>query len=132
MTSRSKKPPKFIDTTLKYVNIEPKRKYKVEPSKKTALVNKGIATLDTYKSTDIIRQSMIDLIKKQYSDRHIQNPKTAVSALKSLMSGDNNEFNNKYLKITKLVDKKQCKNNSTREKNIEAQRTENAEIFRSR
>ena len=45
MSSKPKKIPKSKDTNPnKYISIEPKRKYKVEPTKRSAVVEKGIKT----------------------------------------------------------------------------------------
>ena len=85
MSSKPKKIPKSKDTSPhKFINIEPKRKYKVEPTKKSATIEKGIKTLGTYKSSDRLHNSLMQVIKKQYADRDIQNIKTATSAMKSL------------------------------------------------
>ena len=77
----------------KLINIVPKRTYKITPTKKSAIVLKGTANLDTYSSDNFMHQAMIDLIKKQYADRDIQNLKTAVSAMDSLTNDRLNEFN---------------------------------------
>ena len=48
----------------------------------------------------------MQLIKKQYADREIQNIKTAISAMKSLMKENLNEFRKKFTKITTQIPKK--------------------------
>ena len=116
MSSKPKKTPKAKDTTLKYINIEPKRKYKVEPTKTSAALQKGIKTLEAYKSSDPINNQLMQIIKKQYADRDIQNIKTAISAMKSLMKENLNEFRKKFTKITTQIPKKMEKQAQTRAK----------------
>ena len=74
----------------------PKTKYKITPTKRSAALEKGIATLEKYKSKDVIQQTMIDVVKKLYTSRDIQNINSATSALDSLMSDDTEGFKRKY------------------------------------
>ena len=117
MNSKPKKIPKPKDTNPnKYISIEPKRKYKIEPTKRSATIEKGIKTLETYKSSDPVHNSLMQVIKKQYADREIQNIKTAISAMKSLTNEDLNEFRKKFAKITTQIPKKMEKQAQTRAK----------------
>jgi hypothetical protein len=69
-----------------------KTNYKQAPSKKSAIINKGLEKLDTYSSSNAASQSFMDIIKKLYRDRDLQQLSTAVSAMDSLMDNDFNEF----------------------------------------
>ena len=100
----------------KFITIDPKRKYKVAPTKRTAIINEGLANLDTYSSDNIMHQTMIDLIRKQYADKEIQNIKTAVSAMDSLANDCLNEFNKKFNAILNKIPVKQAKFATSREK----------------
>ena len=62
--------------------------YKLTPTKRSAALEKGIAAIEKYKRKYVIQQTMIDVVKKLYTDRDIQNVNTAISALDSLMSDD--------------------------------------------
>jgi hypothetical protein len=63
-------------------------KYKVVAPKRTAALTKGMARLDTYSSTNVLSQHLMNTIKKQHETRDIRNISTAVSAMDSLKAND--------------------------------------------
>ena len=75
------------------------------PKRETA-VQKGLKTLEAYKSKDPVRNQLMQVIKSQYANRDIQNITKAVSAMKSLTNKNLNEFTKKFTKITEAIPKK--------------------------
>ena len=117
MSSKPKNFPKAKDPiAIKWISPEPKRKYKVEPTKKETIRQKSIKTLEAYKSSDPVNNQLMQIIKKQYIDGDIQNIKTATSAMKSLMNENLNEFKKQFAKITTQIPKKMPRQEQTREK----------------
>ena len=67
-------------------------KYKLVAPKRTAAITRGLARLDTYTSTNVAAQTLINTIKTQCETRDIRNIQTALSAAHSLTHNNFNEF----------------------------------------
>ena len=61
---------------------------------------------------------MMDLVRKHYADREIQNIKTAVSAMDSLTNNNLNEFGKNYNAILNNIPVTQAKFATTRENTV--------------
>jgi hypothetical protein len=95
--------------SLKFVNINRPAKYKAAPTLKSAAVDKGMAKLNVYSSTNPLASLMMEQIKKQYKDREITNVQTAISAMESLKKNDFNDFSKKFNTLASKIPVKQAK-----------------------
>jgi hypothetical protein len=77
---------------MKCVNINRPAKYKEAATQKSAAVDKGMAKLNAYSSTNPLASMMMEQIKQQYASRYIPNVQTAISAMESLKKNNFNDL----------------------------------------
>jgi hypothetical protein len=95
-------------------------KYKLVAHKRAAALTKVMARLDTYSSTNVLAQHLMNTIKNQYEIRDIRNISTAVSAMDSLKVNEFNGFSKNVAGIAKAMPLKQVKPKEARDINMKA------------
>ena len=75
-----------------------------------------MARLDTYISTNVLVQTLMSTIKKQYETRDIRNISTAVSAMDSLKANGFNYFSKTFAGIATAIPIKQFKLKTAKDK----------------